>query len=103
MSSTLIIFIIKGKGLVLFKGNDFHHSWSGVNRKTAFEDPFLCQLRCYRIRWTFYAGGSERGGYNIDQLFNPERFATEAIIIYVMHNRKKNNVNDLPVGSVFAL
>ena len=41
-----------------------------------------------------YAGGLERGGYNIDLLFNPDRFATEATTIYVMPNRKLNNVKD---------
>lgn len=41
-----------------------------------------------------YAGGLERGGYNIDLLFNPDRFATEAATIYVMPNRKLNNVKD---------
>ncbi len=40
------------------------------------------------------AGGLERGGYNIDLLFNPDRFATEATSIYVMPNRKLNNVRD---------
>jgi len=40
------------------------------------------------------AGGLERGGYNIDLLFNPDRFATEATTIYVMPNRKLNNVKD---------
>ena len=41
-----------------------------------------------------YAGGFERGGYNIDLLFSPDRFATEATAIYVMPNRKLNNVRD---------
>ncbi|WP_273794809.1 OmpP1/FadL family transporter [Brucella intermedia] len=41
-----------------------------------------------------HAGGLERGGYNIDLLFNPERFATEATATYVMPNRKLNNVKD---------
>ncbi|GAA5543609.1 hypothetical protein [Brucella sp. NBRC 113783] len=40
------------------------------------------------------AGGLERGGYNIDLLFNPDRFATEANSTYVMPNRKLNNVRD---------
>ena len=30
----------------------------------------------------------------IDLLFNPDRFATEATTIYVMPNRKLNNVKD---------
>lgn len=42
-----------------------------------------------------YAGGLERGGYNIDLLFDPSRFAAEASGTYVMPNRKLNNVRDI--------
>jgi long-chain fatty acid transport protein len=40
------------------------------------------------------AGGLERGGYNIDLLFDPSRFATEAGVTYVMPRRELNNVRD---------
>ena len=41
------------------------------------------------------AGGLERGGYNIDLLFDPSRFAAEATGTYVMPDRKLNNVVDI--------
>lgn len=40
------------------------------------------------------AGGLERGGYNIDLLFDPSRFASEAAVTYVMPERDLNNVKD---------
>ncbi|MEQ1953560.1 OmpP1/FadL family transporter [Mesorhizobium sp. CN2-181] len=40
------------------------------------------------------AGGLERGGYNIDLLFDPSRFAAEATGTYVMPDRKLDNVVD---------
>lgn len=40
------------------------------------------------------AGGLERGGYNIDLLFDTSRFATEAVGTYVMPQRKLDNVVD---------
>jgi long-chain fatty acid transport protein len=41
------------------------------------------------------AGGLERGGYNIDLLFDTSRFAAEAAGTYVMPDRKLNNVVDI--------
>ncbi|MBW3098109.1 OmpP1/FadL family transporter [Pseudohoeflea coraliihabitans] len=41
------------------------------------------------------AGGLERGGYNIDLLFDTSRFATEAGVIYVMPQRDLENVTDI--------
>lgn len=38
------------------------------------------------------AGGLERGGYNVDLLFDPAPFAGEVTGTYVMPNRKLNNV-----------
>ncbi|UXN59987.1 OmpP1/FadL family transporter [Phyllobacterium zundukense] len=40
------------------------------------------------------AGGLERNGYNWDLLFDQERFATEAGVIYVMPDRKIKNAVD---------
>src|SRR3569832_1743485 len=38
-----------------------------------------------------YAGGLERGGYDIDLLFDPAPVATEAEATYVMPDRKYKN------------
>lgn len=52
-----------------------------------------------------HAGGIERGGYDIDLLFDPAPFATEAEATYVMPNRKlKNGVDTNPLdGNITAL
>jgi long-chain fatty acid transport protein len=44
------------------------------------------------------AGGLERGGYNIDLLFDTGRFTTEATSTFVMPDRKLKNVTDVPAG-----
>ncbi|AZO37899.1 transporter [Mesorhizobium sp. M2A.F.Ca.ET.037.01.1.1] len=51
------------------------------------------------------AGGIERGGYDIDLLFDPAPFATEAEATYVMPDRKlKNGVDTNPLdGNITAL
>ncbi|MDX8449263.1 OmpP1/FadL family transporter [Mesorhizobium captivum] len=41
-----------------------------------------------------HAGGIERGGYDIDLLFDPAPFATEAEATFVMPNRKLKNAVD---------
>lgn len=53
---------------------------------------------------TAHAGGLERGGYDIDLLFDPAPFASDAGVTYVMPDRKlKNAVNTsggaLPPGA----
>lgn len=40
------------------------------------------------------AGGLERGGYNIDLLFDPSTYAAEAAATYVNPQRELNNVRD---------
>lgn len=40
------------------------------------------------------AGGLERGGYNIDLLFDPNRFASEVTGAYVMPDREVTNARD---------
>ena len=52
-----------------------------------------------------HAGGIERGGYDIDLLFDPAPFATEAEATYVMPDRKlKNGVDTNPLdGNITAL
>ncbi len=42
-----------------------------------------------------FAGGLERGGYNIDLLFDPSRFAADATATYVMPDRTLENVVDI--------
>jgi long-chain fatty acid transport protein len=44
---------------------------------------------------TASAGGLERGGYNIDLLFDPARFASEASVTYVMPQRDLEDVVDI--------
>ncbi|MGQ3280745.1 MAG: transporter, partial [Shinella sp.] len=41
-----------------------------------------------------YAGGLERGGYNIDLLFDPSDYAAESAVTYVNPQRELNNVRD---------
>ncbi|CAN7515106.1 OmpP1/FadL family transporter [Pararhizobium sp. LjRoot238] len=42
-----------------------------------------------------YAGGLERGGYNIDLLFDPSTYAAEAAATYVNPQRELDNVVDI--------
>jgi long-chain fatty acid transport protein len=42
-----------------------------------------------------YAGGLERGGYNIDLLFDPSDYAAESAVTYVNPQRDLNNVEDI--------
>jgi len=51
------------------------------------------------------AGGIERGGYNIDLLFDPSQFAVESTATFVMPQRKLKNTVDTPGldGSLNAL
>ncbi len=54
------------------------------------------------------AGGLERGGYNIDLLFDPGRFAAESAATFVAPQRKLKNVRDVdttnynPSGGTFG-
>ncbi len=45
------------------------------------------------------AGGLERGGYNIDLLFDTSRFTAEAASTFVMPDRKLKNVTDTDTSS----
>ncbi|AXV15290.1 long-chain fatty acid transporter [Neorhizobium sp. SOG26] len=46
-----------------------------------------------------FAGGLERGGYNIDLLFDPGKVAAEAAATYVIPERKLKNVQDVDTTS----
>lgn len=50
------------------------------------------------LHGTALAGGVERGGYNIDLLFDPSSVAAESSATYVMPQRKLKNVVDNPAG-----
>jgi long-chain fatty acid transport protein len=41
-----------------------------------------------------FAGGLDRGGYNIDLLFDQSRFSAQGAVIYVMPQRELKNVTD---------
>lgn len=41
-----------------------------------------------------FAGGLDRGGYNIDLLFDQSRFSAQSAVIYVMPQRELKNVRD---------
>ncbi len=41
-----------------------------------------------------FAGGLERGGYNIDQLFDTSPFSFQSGVIYVTPQRKLKNARD---------
>ncbi|EPE98457.1 aromatic hydrocarbon degradation membrane protein [Rhizobium grahamii CCGE 502] len=41
-----------------------------------------------------FAGGLDRGGYNIDLLFDQSRFSSQAAVIYVMPQRELKNARD---------
>ncbi|WP_283196370.1 OmpP1/FadL family transporter [Rhizobium sp. AN80A] len=45
-----------------------------------------------------FAGGLDRGGYNIDQLFDASQFSIQSGVIYVMPQRKLKNVQDVPTS-----
>lgn len=47
-----------------------------------------------------FAGGLERGGYNIDLLFDPSTVTAEGNTVYVMPNRKLKNVTDVNTSLV---
>ncbi|MBS3647604.1 transporter [Pseudaminobacter sp. 19-2017] len=56
---------------------------------------------CLFSAGTALAGGLERGGYNIDLLFDPSRFAAEAGATYVMPQRDLKNVRDTDTTTGF--
>jgi long-chain fatty acid transport protein len=46
-----------------------------------------------------FAGGLERGGYNIDQLFDTSPFSFQSGVTYVMPERKLKNVQDIDTSA----
>ncbi|MBN7805377.1 transporter [Agrobacterium rosae] len=49
-----------------------------------------------------FAGGLDRGGYNIDQLFDASPFTFQSGVTYVTPQRKLKNVQDGPTGGAFV-
>ncbi|MGP4802473.1 OmpP1/FadL family transporter [Agrobacterium cavarae] len=49
-----------------------------------------------------FAGGLERGGYNIDQLFDASPFTFQSGVTFVAPQRKLKNVQDGPAGGAFV-
>ncbi|HEV7436324.1 MAG TPA: OmpP1/FadL family transporter [Pseudorhizobium sp.] len=63
-------------------------------KKTVISRGILALAAAAGLGSTAMAGGLERGGYNIDLLFDPGRFAAESTATYVMPQRKLKNVID---------
>ncbi|MCF6370712.1 OmpP1/FadL family transporter [Rhizobium halophilum] len=63
-------------------------------KKTVISKGILALAAAAGLGSTAMAGGLERGGYNIDLLFDPGRFAAESTATYVMPQRKLKNVVD---------
>ncbi len=59
--------------------------------KTAVMTAFTLAM----VAGTAQAGGLERGGYNVDLLFDPSTYAAEATATYVNPQRELNNVVDV--------
>ncbi|TCR92648.1 OmpP1/FadL family transporter [Rhizobium sp. BK376] len=55
----------------------------------------LTLLICSAFANTAFAGGLERGGYDIDLLFDKSRYAFEAGVTYVMPDRRLKNAHDV--------
>lgn len=62
-----------------------------ITTKTAV----MTALTFAMVAGTAQAGGLERGGYNIDLLFDPSTYAAEATATYVNPQRELNNVVDI--------
>jgi long-chain fatty acid transport protein len=63
-------------------------------KKTVISRGILALAAAAGLGSTAMAGGLERGGYNIDLLFDEGRFAAESTATFVMPQRKLKNVVD---------
>jgi long-chain fatty acid transport protein len=63
-------------------------------KKTLISRGILALAAGCALSTTAMAGGLERGGYNIDLLFDEGRFAAESTATFVMPQRKLKNVDD---------
>ncbi len=72
-----------------------------MGRNTAFKSIGLALLTTSVLSTSAMAGGFDRGGVNIDQLFDTDRFTASAQYTYVDPRRTINNINrsGLPLNS----
>lgn len=69
-------------------------------RKTVISRGILMIAAGCALQTPALAGGLERGGYNIDLLFDPGRFAAESAVTFVAPQRKLKNVRDVDTTSL---
>jgi long-chain fatty acid transport protein len=55
----------------------------------------LALIACSAMTEVAFAGGIERGGYDIDRLFDTSRYVIDGGVTYVMPDRKLKNVKDV--------
>jgi long-chain fatty acid transport protein len=67
--------------------------------KRGFIKGALCLVAGSIVASPSFAGGLERGGYNIDLLFEPSDYALDASGTFVMPHRKVKNAVDNPLKS----
>ncbi|MCB5204783.1 OmpP1/FadL family transporter [Neorhizobium sp. T786] len=68
-------------------------------RRTVISRGILMLAAGCALQTPALAGGLERGGYNIDLLFDPGRFAAESAVTFVAPQRKLKNVRDVDTTS----
>jgi len=59
-----------------------------------FKNGILAAVALAALGGAAHAGGLERGGYNIDLLFDPSDYAFESAVTYVNPQRTLNNIRD---------
>ena len=69
-----------------------------MNKNTT-KTAVMTALTFAMVAGTAQAGGLERGGYNIDLLFDPSTYAAETTATYVNPQRELNNVVDTNAGN----
>lgn len=69
-------------------------------RRTVISRGILMLAAGCALQTPALAGGLERGGYNIDLLFDPGRFAAESAVTFVAPQRKLKNVRDVDTTSL---
>jgi long-chain fatty acid transport protein len=70
-------------------------------KKTLISNGILALAASCALTSTALAGGLERGGYNIDLLFDEGRFAAESAVTFVAPQRELNNVRDVDTTTGF--
>ncbi len=69
--------------------------------KTLISNGILALAAAAAFSSTAMAGGLERGGYNIDLLFDEGRFAAESAVTFVAPQRELKNVRDVDTTTGF--